>query len=82
MPYAVMMKIVAHITSAEHLRNSADGNPRFRLTLSTGATVETKRDAAVNYHITNYVDRGPVALTLDAKGHVIYAAPITPTAKD
>lgn len=65
--------IAARITSAEHLRNSPDGNPRYRLTLDTGATVETARDAAVNYGITNYVDRGPVILTFDTRGHVVYA---------
>lgn len=66
------------ITGSDHLLNSPDGNPRFRLHLSTGATVETKPDAALNYGIENHVGKGPVILTLDTKGHAVYVADACP----
>lgn len=39
--------------SLERLRNSANGNPRFRVTFDDGTSFETGRDAQVGYLIGN-----------------------------
>lgn len=44
------------IQGVTRLTNSANGNPRFRLTLSDGHTYDTQADASCNYEVTNYAN--------------------------
>lgn len=64
--------ITATITGVAHIQNSADGNPRFRVTLDTGGTYDTEPDAAINHGITNSEYReGPVMIELATSHNLI-----------
>lgn len=57
------------------LTSTASGNPRFRVLLEGGGTVETQPDAAVADVVKNYAPgatgHGHVLMTLDHKGFLI-----------
>jgi hypothetical protein len=58
-------------------RNSANGNPRYRLILTDGRLLTTGVDSSVAYEITNPEYRGgPVEFGLNARGDVVDARPI------
>lgn len=53
-----------HIVSAERLRNSANGNPRWHMTLDVAPfTATTEPDAQCGYTVDNYAGRD-VAVTI------------------
>jgi hypothetical protein len=45
------------ITAADRLASSVNGNPRFRLHLSNGETVQTSSDSSVAYDVENFIQR-------------------------
>jgi hypothetical protein len=45
------------LCKAERLLNSKNGNPRYRVTLSTGITANTKTDASCGYEVTNWMNK-------------------------
>ena len=51
------MKITATLFSAQRIKNSTNGNPRFRLSTSEGV-YDTKADAEVGYDIKNHTGGG------------------------
>lgn len=73
-----------HITRTERLNNSTNGNPRFRISLSSDdlelGSYETSSDAACNYEISNYANSGKsfdAWLTRTGRIEVIEAHPST-----
>lgn len=65
------------ISRTERLRNSATGNPRYRVYFTDGSIHETSADASVNYDIRNFealdVKGKPIDVTLTRVGRIIYA---------
>jgi len=57
------------VQGAQRLRNSANGNPRYRVFTMDGAYL-TKVDAQVNFEVTNHIGQ-PVRITLDSDGHIV-----------
>lgn len=71
------MNRIATIASVERLRNSADGNPRYRVHFEGGGTAETKADSAVNYVIANSDMHGvPVRFIYDGD-RIAVVEPVT-----
>lgn len=65
------MEIVATIIGLERLRNSVNGNPRFRVTLDNGTIAITQSDAAINYGIANPEYRDvPLRVTFTKAGRI------------
>lgn len=61
------MKVAATLLSTKRLQNSRDGNPRFRLTLDSGAQLDTAPDSTVNYDVQNLTANGDWDCTYDTK---------------
>jgi len=58
------------IDHLDRLTNTKDGNPRYRVHLSTGETLHTEPDSQAGYFISNYTGLS-VQLTLNATGRVV-----------
>lgn len=54
----------AVIDRVDRLPNSVSGNPRWRVYFEGGRMVDTKRDAAVNFGISDYIGK-PVTVVYD-----------------
>lgn len=62
------------IERVERLNNSRNGNPRFRLHLADGRTLETQADAPWSYEATNSENRGTkLIFTVTRGGRVSHA---------
>lgn len=70
-------KRVLTIATLERLNVSASGNPRFKVTFTTGESAQTKPDAAINHGIENSEFRDvPVEFTFNAEGRITLAKPV------
>jgi hypothetical protein len=59
--------MITRILATERLRNSKNGNPRWRLTLGDGTEVVTPRDAMVGHKISDTYAGCLVDVTLEYK---------------
>lgn len=60
------------ITRLVPLNASVNGNPRYRVTLTGGAVMDTQTDASVNYAISNPEYRQvPVVLTTTKAARIV-----------
>ena len=48
-----MKTVTGKVKHLEHLRPSANGNPRYKITLDNGKTYQLQSDAALGYGIAN-----------------------------
>lgn len=58
------------VAGLERLRNSANGNPRYRITFTDGTSAVSVADADFCYGITNPDMRGEVDVTYTKSGKI------------
>lgn len=58
------------IDHLDRLTNTKDGNPRYRVVLSSGEVMHTETDAQVNYLIPNYVGKS-VRVAVNAADRIV-----------
>lgn len=68
---AARREVTGTLERVERMRSSANGNPRFAVTIDAGGTYsetyQTGVDASVAYEVTNYKMGRRVTLTLEGK---------------
>lgn len=63
--------VTGAIVATDRLRNSVNGNPRFRVHLDNGETYQTSTDSAVSYDIDNLArSRKRVTFLLTRAGRI------------
>jgi hypothetical protein len=66
--------VIGQIHSLERLKNSVNGNPRYRILLTDGYVLTTAPDAMISYNIDNREFRDiDIKFTLDGRGNVYNA---------
>lgn len=67
------MVIIGVIKDIDRLANSASGNPRYFVTMDSGAGYKTAPDAQVGFGVTNdeYNHGATVRITLDARSEIV-----------
>lgn len=72
--YKVMTGLV--IESLERRNNSVNGNPRWRVTFTSGLVADTMSDAMVSYELNNPEFRDtPLEVSFTRAGNIAYAKP-------
>ncbi|WP_020142297.1 hypothetical protein [Terracoccus sp. 273MFTsu3.1] len=67
------------IEKVERLRSSTNGNPRWLVTFTDGATAKTQRDSSVGYSIDNRTNLGvPVLVKATPAGEIWGVEPVEP----
>lgn len=68
---------VKTILTLERLRNSGNGNPRYRVTFTDGESAVTQTDASIGYGIGNPEFKDvPVRFTVSKAGRITHAEPV------
>lgn len=71
------IEYVKTIDHLESLRNSVNGNPRFKVHFTDGTTALTQTDASVNYGLGNPENIGvPVKVTATPSGRIAHVQPV------
>jgi hypothetical protein len=71
------LKVTTHIVASERLRNTTNGNPRFRITFGDGVIRTSQSDSAWTYTFGNPGMRegDKVTLTLSRTGRIEHMEP-------
>lgn len=73
----VAFTVVRTIAGLTRLRNSADGNPRWRVSFTNGDSANTSPNADIGYGIGNSEYQGvPIAFVLNEQNQITHAYPI------
>lgn len=74
---ATEIKFTDTIVHTERMASSRNGNPRFMIHFESGLALPTQPDASIAYGIENpEYHEGPVEVTKNGRGHVIYVKPM------
>lgn len=71
-----MTSAIRRVAKLDRLRNSRNGNPRYRVTFEDGSCARTKSDAEISYGITNPELRGAVRVSFTPSGDIWDMKPV------